>query len=141
MLAVLWGLGLVGAKSAAIVVAGFVAGSLLASCGTSPSASAPVECSAESVFSLTVTVLGPDGTDVCDATVTATDGSFSTDLRRAGAYLVPGGPCYYVGPPERKGNYNVTARVGSRTKTISDVRVTSKNRCHVNNRQVTVSIG
>ena len=106
-----------------------VATGLLPSCST-------VNCTTELRMALLVTVRNQAGTEICNAIVTATDDEFS-------AKLVPGGsspPCGYSGPPERRGVYTVTARLGSQTASVAGVRVTG-GQCHVDPRSVTLILG
>ena len=67
------------------------------------------------------------GQRICDATVTATDGAFSTELRPFGL----GPDCSYSGPTERAGRYDVrVTRSGYETALRRDVTVTA-DECHV----------
>jgi hypothetical protein len=103
----------------------------LAGCGTPP-----VNCTAEAVSSLNVTVLDPGGQRVCDATVTARDGSFSATLMALG----PAAQCVYAGPFERAGTYVVTAeKAGFQTATAQGVTVTA-DVCHVKPVSLTLTL-
>lgn len=81
---------------------------------------------------LVVTVVDAAGTRVCDASVTAIDGSFT-------AVLSAGPSCQYVGLPERAGSYSLKVRSGSRTKTLDGLQVT-KDECHVRPLSPTVTL-
>ena len=83
-------------------------------------------------FGLSVTVRNGNNL-VCDATVTATDGSYSETLRRQNS------DCSYAGAAERPGTYSVTATAGSTTATVTGVRVGS-DRCHVGLEVVTIQL-
>ena len=87
----------------------------------------PRVCTAIAVDALNVTVLdAATGLRVCDARVSAIDGSFSVELRAN-----PGPECSYSGPTERPGRYQVEAtRSGYETAVVRDVAVTA-DECHV----------
>jgi hypothetical protein len=94
-------------------------------------------CTAVAVPALAVTVLdGATGQRVCDATVVAAEGSFSSTLE-----AFPGvGECTYSGPYERAGLYEVrVTRQGYQPATVGGVRVTA-DECHVLTRGVTVAL-
>jgi hypothetical protein len=102
----------------------------LTSCGRS------VACTADALFSLRVTVVDATGKQICNASVVATDGSFSAALpvSRLGPRS-----CIYLGPTERAGMYSIAARSGAKESTVNDVKVT-RDSCHVNPRQVTIRL-
>ena len=83
-------------------------------------------CSAIGLPSLIVTVTdGPGGPQICDATVTARDGSYSYVLMAS-----PQGPdCTYDGPIERAGTYSIDVVSGTRSKTIDNIQVRADG-CH-----------
>ena len=85
------------------------------------------DCKAYAAAGLVVTVRAASGAPVCDATVTAIDGSYSEVLQPNG-----GDPsrCNYVGAYERKGTYELRATVGDATTTVASVHV-GVNECHV----------
>jgi hypothetical protein len=83
------------------------------------------------ISGLSVTVRNGNG-PVCDATVTATDGSYSETLRR-------NSDCSYNGATERPGTYSVTATAGSATATVTGVRV-GGDPCHVSTETVTIDL-
>lgn len=88
----------------------------------------PRVCTAIAIDAMTVTVTdAATGQRICDATVTATDGSFSAELR-----AFPAGPeCSYSGPTERPGRYEVrVTRSGYEAVVRRDVIVTA-DECHV----------
>jgi hypothetical protein len=93
-------------------------------------------CDRSARAALTVTVIdGPGGPRVCNAVVTARDGTFAETLMPLGD---PGG-CTYGGAWERAGEYVVEVAVGARMKTATGVRVTD-GECHVNGRALTVTL-
>jgi hypothetical protein len=93
-------------------------------------------CPAIAVDGLIVTVDdAATGAPVCDATVTATDGTFSETLA---PFTV--GACTYQGVRERAGTYSITAVEGSQTATVNGISVASDG-CNVVPRQVTMTIG
>lgn len=103
--------------------------------GFLPACSPSVNCTAERRNALIVTVHDFTGAEVCHATVTATDGSFSANLEPAASSP----PCPYVGPPERKGTYTVTARVDGQSGSVPNVRVTA-DQCHVHPVSLTIEL-
>jgi hypothetical protein len=96
-----------------------------------------VICTAVAVDAIVVTVVdGASNQRICDATVTAVDGSFSEVLRPFPA----GTECTYSGPTERAGLYEVrVARAGYAPTTTSNVRVT-RDECHVIPVRLTVTL-
>ena len=111
-----------------MTVAAMAAAVALSSCSDT------VNCTTELRNSLVVTVRNAAGSEICNAIVTATDGDFSARLTDGGTP-----PCPYVGPPERKGTYTVTARLDGQSGSVNGIQVTG-DRCHVNPRTVTVTI-
>ena len=101
------------------------------------SPSDPLICTAIGVDAIVVTVLdGASNQRICDATVTAVEGSFSQELRRFAA----GTDCTYSGPPERAGVYEVrVTKAGYAPVTTSNVRVTA-DECHVIPVRLTVTL-
>ena len=85
---------------------------------------------------LRVTVLGSDSTPVCDAVVTAADGSFKTRLRSAGPD--DAGSCMYFGPTERPGSYKVTATSQGRSAETS--AIVRHDGCHVMTADLTLHL-
>jgi hypothetical protein len=83
------------------------------------------------VSGLSVTVRS-GGEPVCDATVTATDGSYSETLRL-------GSDCTYTGAVERPGTYVVAATAAAGTAMVTGVRVGS-DPCHVRIEDVTITL-
>jgi carboxypeptidase family protein len=85
-------------------------------------------CTAVAVDALTVIVTdAATGQRICDATVTATDGAFSAELR----LFELGQDCSYSGPTERPGRYDVrVTRAGYEAVVRPDVTVTA-DECHV----------
>ena len=97
----------------------------------------PVICTAIAVQAITLTVLdGASSQRICDATVTAVDGSFSEVLRP-----FPGATdCTYSGPTERAGTYEVrVVKAGYAPATQSSVRVTA-DECHVIPVRLTITL-
>jgi hypothetical protein len=98
----------------------------------------PVVCTAIAVQAITLTVVdGASGQRICDATVTAVEGSFSEVLPP-----FPGSAteCTYSGPTERAGTYEVrVSRAGYLPATTSNVRV-SRDECHVIPVRLTVTL-
>jgi hypothetical protein len=86
---------------------------------------------AVAISGLSVTVRS-GGELVCDATVTATDGSYSETLRR-------GSDCTYTGAVERPGTYVVTATAGAETAMVTGVRV-GGDPCHVHVEDVSITL-
>jgi len=87
-------------------------------------------CTTEFVYGLNVIVLNDHtGARICDAAVTARDGSYLENLQPvewSGA-----GNCQYQGAGERPGTYTVRAEAaGFAPSTVADVRI-SDNGCHV----------
>ncbi len=84
-------------------------------------------CTSIYAYGLTVTVTdAATQQPICDATVTATDGTYSEQLQPANS-----SPCSYLGAGERPGTYTVTATRSGYMNTIeSNIRVTSDG-CHV----------
>jgi hypothetical protein len=96
----------------------------------------PFACSQEAASAVVVTVLdGPSGTSLCGATVIVHDGTFTEKLSQWPAY--PG--CSYSGPYERAGNYLVDVELGSRSASISNVKV-GHDSCHVVTQRVIVTL-
>ena len=98
----------------------------------------PVVCTTIAVQAITLTVVdGASGQRICDATVTAVDGSFSQGLPP-----FPGSApdCTYSGPTERAGTYEVrVSRAGYQPATASNVRVAA-DECHVIPVRLTVTL-
>ena len=96
-------------------------------------------CSDIAVPGLSVTVVdAASGARICDAIVTATDGSHTETLALFGA----GDGCQYFGAYERSGTYAVEASSadgGGRTGSMPNVVVTGGT-CHVSTRAVTVTL-
>jgi len=75
---------------------------------------------------LVVTVTdGPGGARICDATVTARDGSYSTVLQAFASQP----DCKYEGAYERPGTYDIEVVSGTRSRTVDNVRVTTEGAC------------
>jgi hypothetical protein len=96
-----------------------------------------VVCTAIAVDAIVVTVVdGASNQRICDASVTAVEGSFSEVLRPFPA----GTECTYSGPTERAGLYEVrVARAGYAPSTTSNVRV-NRDECHVIPVRLTVTL-
>jgi hypothetical protein len=117
-----------GARAAALIVT-------LLTAVSSASCSYDVACKTNYVYGLVVTVVNASGTDVCDAVVTIRDGSYSARVTSR-----PPPPCPYLGAPERKGTYSVTAEKGAARGMVSNIRV-SGGRCGPDPQYVTVALG
>ena len=87
---------------------------------------------------LVVTVTdGPGGARICDATVTARDGSFSQVLLA----LASRPDCVYSGAYDRPGTYSIEVVSGTRMKTVENVRVTTSGaRDVVDTRHLTIAL-
>ncbi len=87
-------------------------------------------CTTEWVYGLDIIVLNDrSGAPICDAAVTARDGSYSETLEPAS--YSGGGGCHYQGAGERAGTYTVRAEAaGFSPSAVSDLRV-SEDGCHV----------
>lgn len=72
-----------------------------------------MSCKTPSIPALIVTVVGPSGTLICDATVTASDGDFSARLAELSDAAA--GTCHYFGPYNRAGDYTIVVHVGAAT--------------------------
>lgn len=114
------GVRLVGAAAVVIVLQG---------CGTQ-------DCSSVALSGLSVRVQDPSGAQVCDATVTATDGDYSEVLSAGGTAQ----ECLFFGANERPGTYTVTAEGGGVTGTVPGVKVRS-DECHVITEEITIKLG
>lgn len=100
---------------------------MLANCGTPFDPNGGTACTDEARAGLNITVKnGSTGAEICDATVTATDGSYSETLQNTG------GSCgSYAGAWERKGTYTIAvSKTGFATATESNV-VVGADECHV----------
>src|SRR5262245_23168379 len=100
-----------------------------------PACSSTKDCTAVAKASLLVTVVTPLNVRVCDATVTATDGSFSVELLR----VADGSSCAFVGPWERTGTYSIEAHHGDAVGRLDDVKVAT-DACHVRTRHMMVTL-
>jgi hypothetical protein len=86
-----------------------------------------VNCTASFVNGIVITLKDPGGAPICDATITAVDGTYSETLKAG-----PG--CTYTGAGERAGVYDVTIeKSGFKTQMIQ-IGVT-KDECHVHTEQ------
>jgi hypothetical protein len=115
----------------AVVFVSTVSGGVSVGCG----------CTGIALAGLSVTVVdGATGASVCDATVTAQDGDHVETLNE---FPAAGGGCTYAGAHERAGTYTLTATSGSRSKVVTDVRVSEEGSyaCrHVATEKVTVTL-
>lgn len=87
-----------------------------------------IACTTIAAASLNIKVTdAATGMSICDATVTAKDGTFTEVLMPAGI----SSSCQYAGPYERAGTYSVTVeKAGYVTQTKTGLVVT-KDVCHV----------
>ena len=93
------------------------------------------ECTLQANQSVIVTVLD-GGVRVCDATVTASEKSYSSSMR---ANTLDPANCTYGGIIERTGTYTIVAERAARTTTAGLVKV-AKNSCHVITEQLTITL-
>lgn len=93
------------------------------------------ECTTQANQSVIVTVFD-GGVRVCDATVTASDKSYSSSLR---ANTADPANCSYGGIIERAGTYTFVAERLGRTTTAGPVTV-AKDSCHVITEQLTITL-
>lgn len=93
-------------------------------------------CSDEARAGLSISVIDAStGGRICDATVVATDGSYSETLVAVGG----SGSCEYVGATERAGTYDLAVSSGSRTASATHV-VVPNGTCHVTTQMVSVTL-
>jgi hypothetical protein len=94
-------------------------------------------CTAILVYGLSVTVVdAATGESICDATVTAVEGTFTGTFERFGRSPT----CSYAGAPERAGTYEVrVAREGYQPAVARNVRVTA-DECHVMGVRLTIPL-
>ncbi|MDQ1476031.1 MAG: hypothetical protein QOE62_1260 [Actinomycetota bacterium] len=118
----------IGRSGLAVLVLATAGGASLSDCSST-------SCTAEARFSLRVIVLGSTGKQMCDASVIATDGSFSAPLSN----FPDRGSCWYSGVAERAGTYTLVVRFGPMTKTLDGVKVTA-DACHVRTRDVSITL-
>jgi hypothetical protein len=90
-------------------------------------ASSSKSCDEFAAASLTVALTNSSGSAICDAEVTATDGSETFKLEPVG--------CSYAGPWERAGTYVIRASHGDQTLVSEPTRVSS-GECHVKGKRL-----
>lgn len=83
-----------------------------------------VNCTLLFAYGLNVRVEASDGTQICDATVTATEGSYSETL-------TAGGDCNYLGAGERAGTYRIRAEKSGFNAAVQEDVVVDEDECHV----------
>lgn len=84
-------------------------------------------CSADVVQALDLTVRDETGAEVCDATVSARDRDFATELKPSGGRV----SCYWTGLAERPGLYDLTiTKPGYQPLELTNLLVTA-DACHV----------
>lgn len=109
-----------------MTVVGLLGAGSVAAGGCSP-------CDDYATASMTISVVDSTGSPVCDASVTAVDGSEVFELEPS-----IGADCTYAGPWERGGSYVVQATRGDATGTQTvDVRVGA---CHVKQELVSITL-
>ncbi|HEU4411800.1 MAG TPA: carboxypeptidase-like regulatory domain-containing protein [Polyangiaceae bacterium] len=88
------------------------------------------ECDTSAALSFLVDLRDEAGAPVCDARVVVRDGAFVQELRPSPA---PGASCFWDGPAERPGSYEVTiSKPGYETIVLPSVVVTkAAGACHV----------
>jgi hypothetical protein len=109
----------------------------VAVCLLATACSAGSECKTFAAAGLSVSVVDVSGKPVCDAEVTATDGSFSEVLRSSSPDAQP---CLYIGVFERIGTYTLTATATGQRGVMNNLRV-SKDACHVKTLTPIITIG
>lgn len=109
--------------------------SLLLLSATSATSCTSKDCKDIALFSLSVSVVTPAGSPVCDAVVTATDHDFVEVLQP----FPTDRPCRYAGVAERKGTYSIHVAHGSSATSVEGVRVTADD-CHVRTAKVTIQL-
>ena len=88
-------------------------------------------------FGLSVTVTdATDGAAICDAVVTASEGTFEEVLQVQG----DGADCVYVGAGERAGTYRIEAVKDGYTTLAEDNVVVGEDECHVIGEQVSLAL-
>jgi hypothetical protein len=93
-------------------------------------------CSDEARWGLSITVTdASSGGRICDASIVATDGSYSETLTEVGG----SGSCVYVGASERSGTYDLAVSRGSRTASATNV-VVPNGTCHVTTQMVNIAL-
>lgn len=87
-----------------------------------------VACTAIAAYGLNVTVVDDaTGQQLCNATVTATEGTYAEPLTT----FTSTAPCTYLGATERAGTYRIDVEApGYADGTVADV-VVDKDECHV----------
>ncbi len=94
-----------------------------------------MNCDLSLRFGLNVTVQASDQTPICDATVTAVDGTYTETLMP-----LPGGDCAYVGAGERAGTYRIRAeKTGFMAAERAGV-VVEDGECHVEGQNVELTL-
>lgn len=106
---------------------------LLAFVGALASSSSACSCTDDFRFGLAVTVSGPDGNPICDATVVALDGTHEETLSASS------GTCVYMGAGERAGRYTVTASKPGLNSASIQVEV-GEEACHVRGEHVSLQL-
>lgn len=98
-----------------------------------------VACTLEARLGLSVVVLNSQsGARICDATVTATDGSYSETLTN---HFGNTANCTYSGASERAGSYSITAEKTGFAEQTQDNIVVLEGECHITPaEQVTLSL-
>jgi hypothetical protein len=98
-------------------------------------------CTDDFRYGLSVSVVDRvTGAPICDATVTATDGTYSETLRILPDADVDGGTrCVYLGAGERAGTYAIDARGEGRQSSTTGIELT-RDACHVVGRAVRLEL-
>ena len=99
-------------------------------------------CTDEFRFGLTVSVVDSQtGAALCNAVVTATDGSYSETLKTVGQLLNAevGNQCVLYGAGERAGTYTLDAKAEGRESRTTGI-IVFHDACHVVPRDVTLKL-
>jgi len=99
-------------------------------------------CTDDFRYGLSVSVVDRlTGAPICDATVTATDGSHSETLMMLprDTFADGGIQCLYVGAGERAGTYAIDARAEGRQSSTTGIELT-RDACHVVERAVRLEL-
>ena len=102
-------------------------------------ACSPVEkvCTDLFAFGLSVTVTDEvDDTNICDALVTISDGTYQEELTVQGQ----GADCVYIGAGERAGTYRIEASKPGYDTLVTDDVLVGEDECHVIGEQIAVEL-
>ncbi len=95
------------------------------------------QCSDIAVAGLTVYVVDQaTGDPICDATVLATDGSYTETLQLTS----PTSGCFYTGAYERAGTYDLVVSAPNHQTLTQSAIVVAQAGCHVSGRTLTIEL-